>query len=291
MTATLRKLLDKLFDYAGLFPPAQLPLAEALRHYRTYQASADAWMLAGFVCGVGHLQELADSGNAIPVCVVAPGYGSEAEARAGLRPARDAIVSYQTRAAVRSFEIRLPPGCSVPFFREVREMIPAAVMVFFEAPADEKLHDQVLRPVAEIGSSVGFKLRCGGSTAASVPTVNQIVSVLERCRRWSIPLKLTAGLHHPLRTYDPTLHAETHGFVNLLLADLLLRTGKIAETQAARLLEDKQPEHFEFGEEKCGWSGIYVSLAEMERAGRGVVSIGSCSFDEPRDDLRKLGWW
>ena len=36
-------------DYAGLFPPAQLPLADALAEYRRALAGADAWMLGRFI--------------------------------------------------------------------------------------------------------------------------------------------------------------------------------------------------------------------------------------------------
>src|SRR5256885_6068138 len=56
---TLRALLEHVIDYAGLFPPARLPLAESLRNYLAYRASGQSWMLGGFVCPVGRLSELA----------------------------------------------------------------------------------------------------------------------------------------------------------------------------------------------------------------------------------------
>ncbi len=50
MTArSLRTLLANLVDYAGLFPPAALPMREAVRNYACYRDGADAWALGKFV--------------------------------------------------------------------------------------------------------------------------------------------------------------------------------------------------------------------------------------------------
>jgi hypothetical protein len=46
-------------DYAGLFPPAQLPLADALAEYRRALAGADAWMLGRFIVPAVQLSVLA----------------------------------------------------------------------------------------------------------------------------------------------------------------------------------------------------------------------------------------
>jgi hypothetical protein len=49
MNASLRALLTGLIDYAGLFPPAALPLEDAVRNYDTYRRGPHAWMLGRFV--------------------------------------------------------------------------------------------------------------------------------------------------------------------------------------------------------------------------------------------------
>ena len=59
MHASVRALLSGIIDYAGLFPPAKLPLEEALRNYLRYRKESPyRWMLGRFVCPVGRLQEL-----------------------------------------------------------------------------------------------------------------------------------------------------------------------------------------------------------------------------------------
>src|SRR4029079_7809517 len=59
--ATARALMAGAVDYAGLFPPAQLPLANALAEYRRALAGADAWMLGRFIVPAVQLPALADA--------------------------------------------------------------------------------------------------------------------------------------------------------------------------------------------------------------------------------------
>ena len=50
--AALRALLENAIDYAGLFPPADLALEQALKNQAAYVRSPDRWML-----GVIHLAD------------------------------------------------------------------------------------------------------------------------------------------------------------------------------------------------------------------------------------------
>src|SRR5205809_4623216 len=58
MNASLRALLSGLIDYAGLFPPAGLPLDQAIRNYARYRHESDAWMLGRFVIPANRLAEV-----------------------------------------------------------------------------------------------------------------------------------------------------------------------------------------------------------------------------------------
>jgi hypothetical protein len=44
-SASLRALLANIVDYAGLYPPAALPLPEVVANYQRYLRSPDGWML------------------------------------------------------------------------------------------------------------------------------------------------------------------------------------------------------------------------------------------------------
>src|SRR5262245_38924762 len=63
MNPALRALLGGIIDYAGLFPPAQLPLEEAIRNYARYRTEPESWMLGRFVIPATRLKELAELGK------------------------------------------------------------------------------------------------------------------------------------------------------------------------------------------------------------------------------------
>src|SRR5262245_15528061 len=58
MLASVRALLSGIIDYAGMFPPAKLPLQEAIRNYARYRTEPESWMLGRFVCPAARLGEL-----------------------------------------------------------------------------------------------------------------------------------------------------------------------------------------------------------------------------------------
>jgi hypothetical protein len=56
--APARSLLSGLIDHAPLFPPASLPLEEALEDHRRALASPQAWMVGRFVCPASQLGDI-----------------------------------------------------------------------------------------------------------------------------------------------------------------------------------------------------------------------------------------
>src|ERR1051326_8706285 len=48
-----RALLANLWDYAGVFPPAELPLEQALAEWQRIRVSQDAWLVKCFVIRAG----------------------------------------------------------------------------------------------------------------------------------------------------------------------------------------------------------------------------------------------
>jgi hypothetical protein len=137
----------------------------------------------------------------------------------------------------------------------------------------------------------GLKLRCGGLEAAAFPSCEQIARVLALCCQAGAPLKATAGLHHPLRHFDSELQVAMHGFLNVFGAGILAQARHLPEARLRALLEDQDASHFCFTPTGFSWQDCAASLQEIIQArGTAIVSFGSCSFDEPREDLRALGW-
>jgi hypothetical protein len=137
----------------------------------------------------------------------------------------------------------------------------ADVDTFCEVPLDEGWRD-TLAAVAAVGAKA--KLRCGG---ARVPTIEEVAAFVVAARAAGVEWKATAGLHHPVRS------EREHGFLNLLMAAARAEAGA-DEAELRSVLGERDP----------------AALRDAaERPRRRFVSIGSCSFSEPVEDLQALG--
>src|SRR5436190_10850973 len=56
-----RILLTQVIDYAGLFPPSQCSMSEAVLNYATYRNSNYGWMLGRFILPAVRLDEFYES--------------------------------------------------------------------------------------------------------------------------------------------------------------------------------------------------------------------------------------
>ena len=61
------------------------------------------------------------------------------------------------------------------------------------------------------------------------------------------------------------------------------------EAQTEAMLLDEEAASFTFDDEHFRWRDWTITTAQIRARRRLVTSLGSCSFDEPRDDLRALG--
>jgi hypothetical protein len=78
------------------------------------------------------------------------------------------------------------------------------------------------------------------------------------------------------------------GYLNVFLAAALLHAGG-TEADATRLLEESRIGAFSFSDHGVSWDGYRFTPADLEQSRRLAVGIGSCSFDEPLDDLATAG--
>jgi hypothetical protein len=139
-------------------------------------------------------------------------------------------------------------------------------------------------------AAAGLKLRCGGLEPSAFPSPEQVAFVITACRDALVPLKFTAGLHHPLRHYDEGVKTKMHGFLNVFGAGVLAHRHRLDEEQVRAIIADEDPTHFVFDDDCFRWKDYAATVGEIRLARQlAVTSFGSCSFDEPRDDLRTLG--
>ena len=299
--ASLRALLDHSIDYAGMFPPCSLELEPALTNQARYVRLHDRWMLNAFVLPVGQFdaakQFLPQFDPMHPLCISALGPKTE-----NATAFCEALV--ETDAAIRSLsahnvdlvsisqlEMFLPGDVDSSLLNEARSIV-GSLPAFWEAPAERA--ERTIALLAEHNSNTdhptfGYKMRTGGVTADAFPTSAQIAPALVAPATHQVPIKFTAGLHHPLRQYREEVQTKMHGFLNVLGAAVLAAEHRWDAAQAAAMLEDEDMSSFKFGDEFLAWRDWKIDLERIKDRRRFVTTFGSCSFDEPREDLRALG--
>ena len=302
VSASLRALLNQAIDYAGMFPPCGLALEPALRNQASYVRSPEAWMLNGFVLPVEQFdaarQFLAEFDPHHPLRVAALGpKTTNADAFLdGLGKAETAIRSLSRSdvdlVSVSHLEMFLPDDVDSASLKEARAIV-GELPVFWEAPPERAEQTIALIAGHNSGAEVakfGYKLRTGGVTADAFPTSAQIARALVTAATHQLPIKFTAGLHHPIRQFRDEVKTKMHGFLNVLGAAVLAAEHQWEADQAVTMLEDEDPRSFSFTDEFFAWRDWKIDTERLQYRRKFVKSFGSCSFDEPRDDLRALGF-
>jgi hypothetical protein len=229
--ASLRALLAHLIDYAGLFPPASLSLAETAAKYTSHLASPESWILNRIVLPTTEL--------------------IEEEWRVTLLTDTEPMVR---PPQIETFETKQPQKLSLPTYCEVAiDQVPAGAFA---------------------------KIRTTGIAA------DEAARFLVEAAARRLAFKATAGLHHAIRSEARGMH----GFINFFVAAGFAFYGAPREV-LIDILEDEEAHAFAFHESEARWRTRVLTTSQVEKTRREFAhSFGSCSFDEPVADLRKLGW-
>ncbi|MDP1541287.1 MAG: hypothetical protein Q8L72_11640 [Moraxellaceae bacterium] len=305
---SLKNFMSRIIDYAGLYPPANLSLEEAFKNFLDYQDSPDAWMLSRFVIPAKRLPHLTPlmpaSASELSFTALGRSGASADEFLSNLKLDLDEILAFrETHRAtviVDMFEAALPSS-TLTDATQTHDLIKSAsdlfnkngITVFFESPPGEDWQpraENLIRALRKLKDRhVGFKLRTGGVTADAFPTTEQVSWTIAAVRDAGVPLKCTAGLHHPIRHYNDSVQTKMHGFLNVFGVGVLAEAHELSQAQIQAILEDENPKNFTFDENGFVWKGLRVATSEITKSRLFATSFGSCSFDEPREDLRNLG--
>lgn len=300
----VRVLLDSIVDYAGLFPPASVNMATAVRNFAHYRASSNGWMLGRFICPAQSLDAFsAEAEQYLPRDAGAVAWQLSVTGSGNCEADMKAIAEFNERhrvcfdeysATVDAYEVKAQ---SVEDVRRIHEQVPVTLRTFVEVSlAGDPL------PMVEAIAACGrrAKMRTGGVAPEAFPTSEQIAHFLTACAHTGVVAKATAGLHHPLRDVFRLTYEENSpkslmfGYLNVFLATALVGSGAPTKDVVA-MLEERNASHITFDEAHCYWSGGSKAYA-LDRAflaqmrDRGLVSFGSCSFTEPVTETRALGW-
>ena len=299
-----RLFFEGIVDYAGLYPPASVSMLAAVRNYANYRGIGSAWLLGRFVCPASTLalfSQQADvflprDAGAIPWRLAAVGSGDvEADMEAiSAFNARHRVCFDEAGAVVDAYEVK---ATSIDDVDRLDAAIPHHLTTYIEVPLDP--HPlEMIGAIARTGRRA--KMRMGGVTAAAFPPAEAVVRFLAACVEADVPAKATAGLHHPIcgayrLTYDEQpLVAPMFGFINVFLAAAHIAAGG-SHNEAMLLLSEHDAGTFELNDYSIVWRGVnrvcHFDRALLQRVRESVlVSFGSCSFTEPVDETRRLGF-
>jgi hypothetical protein len=284
-----------------MFPPCSLGLRRAVTNQARYVRSNDNWMLGAFVLAIDQFDAVKDflsqfdRLHLLRVSALAPKSENATSFAKVLVTLTEAIRSLSTcnrdLVAISQLEMFLPEDIDPALLLEARSVL-GDLPVFWETPAARA--EQTIALIAEHNSTApkptfGFKLRTGGVTADAFPISAQIAKTLVAADKHQVPIKFTAGLHHPLRMYRDEVKTKMHGFLNVLGAAVLAGEHGWDEKQTAAMLDDENTESFSFGEQSFAWRDWKIDIKRLKDRRKFVTTFGSCSFDEPREDLRALG--
>lgn len=292
MFTSAKRLFSSIVDYAGLFPPAKLNLQQVMINYNRYQTANQSWMLGNFVLPISRLEEF-ESLLAI--------FPSEAKQTKSWplslivnEPLESAIAKIQSLnknnkifIAALEFPILSP--------REIEKLIPllpTEIETFFEIPFNDDLKEYL--SVIQ-GTKASAKVRTGGLKNEAFPTVDQVAQFIWDCANTGISFKATAGLHHPLPSEYPLTKAsdsptaKMHGFMNVAISTAFVYGQKLTFPELLIVLQESSLDNFHFNTKGICWCEHQLTLSELETARKHFFrSFGSCSFQEPVDELIEL---
>jgi len=323
MKASFKAFMREIIDYAGLFPPADLSLDTSLHKYNKYRNSDDAWMLSRYIIPASRLVELKPYDEALfseedPFVFSVLGKRTEtiSDYKEHLQEIATALEQFHEnhKGGVQTdvLEIKLPKEAVfasdadllADIYEETARHFGNVTVfprdIFFEGVFDknwEKEIGVILESMNHYngGSSsdntirTGFKLRCGGIEASMFPSIEQVSFTLSKVREQDLALKCTAGLHHPIRHYDHSVNTKMHGFFNVFGGAMLGYAHDFSNEQMQEVIKEEDSDHFSFTDTGFQWRDFEVTTEDIEELREvALISFGSCSFDEPREDLQKL---
>ncbi|GAA2941469.1 MULTISPECIES: hypothetical protein [Streptomyces] len=271
------ELFTSFCDDAAVFPPGEMPLAEAVPAHLRHVTAAHAPLMGPLVVPQARLAELAEltttyDAGSVELAVTVPSPEEAAKALAS--------VSALRAARPRSLEV------AVPDCMPAAEIVPrlstalsnaedrTRVTVYVEVPRDER-RAELIASLAD--SPYLAKFRTGGVRAELYPDERELARAVRLAVGAEVPFKATAGLHHAVRNTDPRTLFEQHGHLNLLAATGAALDGA-DEGEIAAVLAER---------DAATVAGLVGALSpEVRKAFR---SFGTCSLAEPVVELAALG--
>jgi hypothetical protein len=272
-------MLEGIIDYAGLFPPANLDMQSHVNNWAAYGQSVDNWMLARLIIPASRLDEFKRAAESM-----LPGVDEELWQLSVLLPQ---VSSDQFESAVQATIDFNMEECGavanvVEFKANTTTEIDRALSClhddlfpFIELPIDEDPRGLI---ASLSGTISGAKVRTGGITKDLYPTSADLARFIHSCAVAGQTFKATAGMHHPSQHQNQTVGALEFGFLSVLQATAAASIGNANVEEVEEILTATSVDFSAYSEPQ-----LEQVRAEL------FNSLGACSFDDPRKDLRSMG--
>lgn len=291
--------MSSVIDYAGLYPPAQHDPPTAVDLFTQVHDSRRTWMLGRLIWPAAKLDELSTLATAHApaavapetegawaiACVIAPAGTAECAADLTRLAQFNARHEREGEPAMRIDAIELR-GDSVGAIERALAILPDDIFPYFEIPLEGDPRGAI---AALVGEEAGVKFRTGGTTPEAHPAAGDLARAMSACAAAGVPFKATAGLHRALCHFNHAAGAHQFGFLNLLVGAAMAYAGRLDEEGLTEFLTVNSIEHLGCSDSAISWQAARVSTNEItESRMRFAHSFGSCSFDEPWQDLVAL---
>jgi hypothetical protein len=300
---SMQILMRHMIDYAGLFPPASLDMQRAVANYASFRSQDLAWKdvtwtLGRFILPLARLDEfervaqdrlLADTNAGLWQLSVLGTADVQADITAiEAFNARHRLGAAGGAVTIDTIELK---AIEAEEIISAMHVMPKDLAAYFEIPIG---HDPapLVRSIGRVGARA--KVRTGGTSQDMFPAPDELLRFIHTCVTARVPFKATAGLHHPLRseyrlTYERDSDLGTmYGFLNVFLSAAFLAAGMNVD-EAMHVLLEESPEAFKFDDDGVTWRAHRIANDALLRVRHDIaMSFGSCSFQEPIDELKAM---
>ena len=293
MDNTFIVLLTKLFDYAGMFPPASLSFEQALLEASSFSTSLKRpWMVASdIVLDAQHARKLLgvnlgiySLAHPLTVCLLAT------EDPESVISTTAQLTRKEPHVLVTSVEIKVAPidfAETIDLYAQLSTSnnIQLALEPNLSGDDWESVLAASISKLKNSTSKAALKCRLTGPTGISA---ERFAAAIGATCDHGIPLKVTGGLHHPI--VEPGLYPFPMGFLNVVAGVMFRRSlgAKLSHTHLVDILTNQDAHAFSF-DDSLHFKNLTISLAELQKVKESLpFTIGSCSLREPDEDLSRL---
>lgn len=268
-------LFVTLINDASLFPPAALPMVDALAAHAEHRGARHADLVGPFLVGAPAVADL----------VAALDAGSTAPPTVGLvaRPGTPAQDIATAISALRSEPRTRLGSVDAGWFPGWRSLDLQDLPINLEIGRTDR--EAALTDIAGAAdvADVRAKFRTGATLDWAWPAADELAEVIVATGQRHLPVVLTGGLHHAVRAdhAGPEGPDPQHGLLNVLVAVHASAGGaQVATVRDLLEVREAQP----LAEIVRGWSTSDIAAVRAAFAG-----YGCCDVTDPIGELIDLG--